>query len=91
MGKSPDEQPLLAAYKLRLTKLTLVPITGQLLSALYVISFSPIALWLRKTKLTKPNHPKRPKSLGLSCELRLHIHNFHTYLVTLKQDVQENQ
>ena len=31
MGKSPDEQPFLAAYKLRLAKLTLVPITRQLL------------------------------------------------------------
>ena len=31
MGKSPDEQPFLAAYKLQLAKLTLVPITRQLL------------------------------------------------------------
>ena len=31
MGKSPDEQPFLAAYKLRLAKLPLVPITRQLL------------------------------------------------------------
>ena len=31
MGKSPDEQPFLAAYKLHLAKLTLVQITIQLL------------------------------------------------------------
>ena len=34
MGKSPDEQPFLAAYKLRLAKLTLVPITRQLLTVI---------------------------------------------------------